>query len=67
MKNVHTKTSCCKTVYDGGQQCQRHLSPALALRRVELQTQQSSSDHAEPVDVDHVICILVLVAKNTRR
>lgn len=41
-----------------------YLSPALALSCVELQAQQSSSDHAEPVDVHHVLCILALVAKN---
>ncbi len=42
-----------------------YLSPALALRCVELQAQQSSSDHAEPVDVHHILRILTLVAKNT--
>ena len=42
-----------------------YLSPSLALRCVELQAQQSSSDHAEPVDVNHILCILALMAKNT--
>lgn len=42
-----------------------YLSPALALRCVELQAQQSGSDHAEPVHVDHVVCVLALVAENT--
>lgn len=42
-----------------------YLSPALALRCVELQAQQSSSDHAEPVHVDHVVRVLALVAENT--
>lgn len=42
-----------------------YLSPALALRCVELQTQESSSDHAEPVDVHHVLGILSIMAKDT--
>lgn len=44
-----------------------YLSPALALRCVELQAQQSRSHHAEPVYVHHIICILTLMAKNTGR
>lgn len=42
-----------------------YLSPALALRCVELQAQQSGSDHAEPVDVHHILGILTIMAKNT--
>lgn len=42
-----------------------YLSPALALRCVELQAQQSGSDHAEPVDVHHILSILAIMAKNT--
>lgn len=42
-----------------------HLSPALALRCVELQAQQAGSDHAEPVDVHHILGILAFMAKNT--
>lgn len=42
-----------------------YLSPALALRCVELQAQQSGSDHAEPVDVHHILGILAIMSKNT--
>lgn len=42
-----------------------YLSPALALRCVELQAQQSGSDHAEPVDVHHILSILAIMSKNT--
>lgn len=42
-----------------------YLSPVLALRCVELQAQQSCSDHAQPVDIHHILCILTLEAKNT--
>ena len=42
-----------------------YLSPAAALRGVELQAQQASAHHVQPVDVHHVLSILVLVAEDT--
>lgn len=60
-------TLCCDTVDVGGERYWHHLSPALAFGSVELKAQQSGSDHAEPVDVHHLVCILTLVAKNTGR
>lgn len=42
-----------------------YLSPALALRCVELQTQEPGPDHTEPVDVDHVGGVVALVTEDT--
>ena len=42
-----------------------YLSPAAALRGVELQAQQAGAHHVQPVDVHHILGVLALVAEDT--
>lgn len=44
--------------------CQSHLSPVGRFWSVELQSQQPSPNHVEPVHVDYVFCVSSLKAKD---
>ena len=63
-----TKTSTISiTVHDTIACVVSYLSPLVVLRCVELQTNQTSSHHVQPVNVDYVISSIILVTKYTIR